>query len=254
MVNAELISTTDRLKAIAVLENLWLHGQWMANAAGFIPTFYDAAGVSWTRRREASPNIVDIVDIVVTDNEVCGSRNGFRLSLPLHEFVEKFNKELIDPVNRRQQLFDRIAMHLMQQAERATDNSGVCVYSMVRKGNVLKCAVGCLFPEGLAEQKGINSQGVPTYQRITNLDPMKNGHRNMQGFREAFDQAGVDWRDPGAIELLARLQTVHDGARTVSAQEVRNFWLPELQGVASQMGLNDLTLRRLAVKYCCELL
>lgn len=250
MVNAELISTTDRLKAIAVLENLWLHGQWMTVGEGHIPTFYDAAGVSWTKRREHS----DIVDILVTQGQVCNDYRVFRLSLPLQEFVEKFNKELIDPVNRRQQLFDRIAMHLMQQAERATDNSWVCVYSMVRKGNVLKCAVGCLFPEGLAEQKGFNSQGVPTYQRITNTDPNKPGHKIMQGFREAFDQAGVDWRDPGAIELLARLQTVHDGARRGFKQEVRNYWLPELQGVASQMGLNDLTLRRLAVKYCCELL
>lgn len=248
MVNAELISTTDRLKAIAVLENLWLHGQWMKDDEGFVPTFWTFEGTLWTQHNP-STNIVQAKGTALNSD-----KETYRLNIRLPEFVDAYLPELIYPVNRRQQLFDRIAMHLMQQAERVIDNSGVCVYSRVRNGNVLKCAVGCLFPEGLAEQKGFNSQGVPTYQRITNTDPNKPGHRIMQGFREAFDQAGVDWRDPGVIELLARLQTVHDGARSGFKQEVRNYWLPELQGVASQMGLNDLTLRRLAVKYCCELL
>lgn len=248
--NAELISNTDRLKAIAVLENQWLHGQWMKDEEGFVPTFWTFEGTIWTQH-DSTTNIV-----LAKGTALNSDKETYRLNARLPEFVNAYLPELICPENRRQQLFDRIAMHLMQQAAKCADSSGVCVYSDVRPNKrVLKCAVGCLFPAGLADTHGFNSQGVPTYQRIMNTDPMKSGHRIMQGFREAFDQAGVDWRDPGAIELLARLQTVHDGARSADhPQDTRTKWLPELQGVAEKMGLNDLTLRRLAVKYCCELL
>jgi len=248
--NAELISTTDRLKAVAVLENQWMHGQWMKDEEGYVPTFWTFEGTVWTMPHPETSRVM------VKGTALNSTAETYRAHFNLTKFVDAYLPELIDPENRRQQLFDRIAMHLMQQAAKCADSSGVCVYSDVRPNKrVLKCAVGCLFPAGLADTNGFNSQGVPTYQRIMNTDPMKPGHAMMQGFREAFDQAGVDWRDPGVIELLARLQTVHDGARSADhPQETRAKWLPELQGEASQMGLNDLTLRRLAVKYCCELL
>lgn len=46
-----------------------------------------------------------------------------------------------------QELFDRVARHLIQQGRPATDGAG-CRYRVFQPdGTVLKCAIGCLIPD-----------------------------------------------------------------------------------------------------------
>lgn len=44
-----------------------------------------------------------------------------------------------------QEIFDKVAGHLLQQNAKSLDNTGMCTY---RGENGLKCAVGILIPDG----------------------------------------------------------------------------------------------------------
>lgn len=95
-----------------------------------------------------------------------------------------------------QEIFDKVFEHLVSQGRRSVrDMSHFCQYRLVLdSGEVLKCAVGCLIPDEL-------------------YDPDMEGLTVTQLFRDypqIMQKAGID----NFLELLKRLQSVHDGCFT----------------------------------------
>lgn len=99
-----------------------------------------------------------------------------------------------------QEIFDKVATHLIQQGEPAMDSNGDCVY---RNDQGLKCAVGCLIPddkyEGRFEQLGIGA----------NLSANKERQSDIEGLWSVLEGEGI-LRDEH-LQLLEDLQEAHDG-------------------------------------------
>jgi len=108
-----------------------------------------------------------------------------------------------------QEVFDRVARHLLTQGERAYDNvRGVCMY---RKG-CLKCAIGCLIPDDKYSTE-LEGLGVDN-ERV----------------REALKGITESW------DLLGAIQDVHD---------IRILWtqLPKsLRNIAKDFRLDPAVL------------
>lgn len=111
-----------------------------------------------------------------------------------------------------QQIFNRVAKHLLAQGRRAMSN-GACVY---RGPGGTKCAVGCIIPDELysPEFEGNNVEGIFKAQpKLWNLL----AHR-------------------GGMTLLAHLQEdVHDECPP-------RMWPSALRSVAVKHGLNTKVL------------
>lgn len=84
-----------------------------------------------------------------------------------------------------QELFDTIVTHLRKQGKQAKDANGDCVY-LTSDG--LKCAVGCLIPDGHPALKAHMSN---TVKRIT------------------MDYPDLPWEEEDTF-FLYRMQNVHD--------------------------------------------
>jgi hypothetical protein len=114
-----------------------------------------------------------------------------------------------------QEVFDKVATHLLTQRSRAVDRlGGDCVY---RAPDGTKCAIGCLIPDELycRSLEGLSAQRI--------------------GIRLAED---LPWIAPVTESgLLMALQTVHDG-RAVGA------WPEYLNRVASDYQLSNAVVER----------
>lgn len=90
----------------------------------------------------------------------------------------------MEPMNlSKQEIFDRIASHLIAQGSGSTNAEGECVY---RSPNGTSCAVGCLIPD-----------------ELYNPDFEMNSVKYLPlGVREYL---GLD-----NMEMLSNLQTIHD--------------------------------------------
>jgi hypothetical protein len=119
-----------------------------------------------------------------------------------------------------QRIFDKVAMHLLEQGARAEDAGLTCQY---RGSNNTKCAVGCLI-----QKKHYD----PKLEGKTIDESTKGG----QAVRRAVCASlGVDRLPKDTVELLGDLQGVHDG------EDVAD-WESELANVATKHGLNDEVL------------
>ncbi len=91
----------------------------------------------------------------------------------------------------RQEIFDRVATHLLKQKAKAIQPGGAtCRY---RSGD-LKCAIGCLIPEDVYIRHGVEIEGIP----VTN--PV---------LRNALLESGLP-TDGLDLDFLKDLQNVHD--------------------------------------------
>lgn len=107
----------------------------------------------------------------------------------------------------KQELFDRISKHLLNQNERSIEHiSGVCRY---RGDNGLKCAVGAIIPD---EKYSGHIEGVIVYSEyIISCLPVR-------------------YRGKSSIDFLAKLQKLHD-------QLPVDLWKQRLEEIAKDENL-----------------
>ena len=110
----------------------------------------------------------------------------------------------------RQQVFDRVAAHLLRQNARSMrrDRGDMCAY---RGAGGLQCAVGCLITD---------TAYVSTLEGLGPFDA---------SVRHALEKSGVPI-DPDTSELLSDLQAVHD-------YEAPSAWRSQLTTLAAEYGL-----------------
>jgi hypothetical protein len=126
-------------------------------------------------------------------------------------------------MNRNQQLFDEVAVHLMTQMEKSVSQYGTCQY---RSHNGKTCAVGCLIDPKRYRR---TMEGVAISTDLTEDDSVVRALERSVGFTLT----------PDHLSLLAELQDIHD---TYSPDE----WHIELTRLAAGRGLNDDVLGPLA--------
>lgn len=113
----------------------------------------------------------------------------------------------------KQEIFDKVAKHLLRQNKKAEDNIS-CLY---RTTAGLRCAVGCLIPKRLYDP-GI--EGCPVESFIQG------------GLSEIGEQIGLR---PSHQPLLKQLQVVHDDSEP-------ERWREGLRQVAREHKLNQEVL------------
>lgn len=114
----------------------------------------------------------------------------------------------------KQEIFDKVATHLLRQGARSVDDFGDCMY----RGEFGRmCAVGCLIPDQCYSTK-IEMQIV---QPVAELRDEKND--NARAMADALECAGI--ADDALIPLLRDLQRLHDNADV-------DEWEAELSEVA----------------------
>lgn len=101
-----------------------------------------------------------------------------------------------------QQIFNRVAKHLLEQNEKSMDEWG-CAY---RSPDGLMCAAGCLIPPWVLVPEGMAFSGLPT---------------------AIHDECGVGFQ---SLALVQTLQGVHDGKAPAE-------WPESLRYVAEDFGL-----------------
>lgn len=128
-----------------------------------------------------------------------------------------------------QDVFDRVAVHLVEQGQPATDDIGRCAY---RGMGGMSCAVGCLIPDARyhPDIESLTADGPPVLMALPS---------------EIRDIHGV-------VRVLRALQAVHDGDRYWRSGDYpesgeafdRQQLLAALRKCASQYDLNaDILLQ-----------
>jgi hypothetical protein len=110
----------------------------------------------------------------------------------------------------KQQIFDKVAKHLLKQGKRSKNEEGDCRY---RSPDGTRCAVGCLIPTNLYHGKleGVSAEALPN---------------------ALLRQMGVHLNKL----LLSRLQSVHDDIEP-------EYWRDSLGNVAKDFRLSTKVLR-----------
>lgn len=111
---------------------------------------------------------------------------------------------------KKQEIFDKVATHLFTQRKRAFASGHGCRYRTTAKGQVLKCAVGCLIPDEAYDRSLENTPAhmlpAETMQAIgiVRTDYIRFFLTDLQA---VHDSAG-SWRSPqamrGALMVLAK--------------------------------------------------
>lgn len=99
-----------------------------------------------------------------------------------------------------QEIFDKVATHLLTQNEKAVNSTGGCVY---RTGKGLKCAVGCLISDDLYDPS-LEGLGVIVFVR-TAARPDRVADCRVA--RDIAKKIGLEEEHGG---LLGDLQNIHD--------------------------------------------
>jgi len=107
-----------------------------------------------------------------------------------------------------QEIFDRVACHLMAQGRRSQKSIG-CLY---RAPNGDKCAIGCLISD-------------ENYSPGLELEPL-----DSPMVINALMASGVSVDDPRILRLLENLQCLHDNYRV-------DVWEEQLRGIAKRCDL-----------------
>lgn len=115
----------------------------------------------------------------------------------------------------KQETFDTVARHLLDQGEKAIDENGKCRY---RTPGGLKCAAGCLIPQIIYKP---SMEGTGVIWHGPEIDPTPAG--------KAIQGIGHD------IYLVYDLQRVHD-------EETPSTWSKCLAYVAQRFGLSTEVL------------
>lgn len=99
-----------------------------------------------------------------------------------------------------QQLFDKVAKHLLKQMERSADRNGNCVY---HNDHGQMCAVGCLIPNELYD-KSFEHSPVAVASGVKSLTPTAKDIEVAERIQKA---AGLK---KNQLDLAQALQNVHD--------------------------------------------
>jgi hypothetical protein len=126
-----------------------------------------------------------------------------------------------------QELFDKIATHLITQNEKAVDSKGHCVY-LNHAGK--KCAVGCLFDETTYSKK---FEGITICYFIEFKNFLPDQQRKVIAIQKALEIAGIEINQ---YPLLSDLQKIHDTTHITD-------WKYMLTGVALKFKLNSDVLK-----------
>lgn len=117
----------------------------------------------------------------------------------------------------KQEIFDKVAVHLLAQGKPSKNAYGDCMYRGVDPGSA--CAIGCLIPDELYDPK-MEDVRVRENPRV----------------RRALSDIGVDIRSEGVLSLLASLQDLHD-------EIPPEYWGQQLIWMADGHNLNLNALR-----------
>ena len=113
----------------------------------------------------------------------------------------------------KQEVFDKVAKHLLTQKIKCVDSTGRCVYRGI---NGLKCAIGCLIPDDVYEP---SMEGFVIHHWFGNTSLSGDGPNR---------KTSIDWMKPAAMnDLLQSLQLIHDGYTP-------NEWQKQLKNVAKK--------------------
>lgn len=134
-----------------------------------------------------------------------------------------------------QELFDRVATHLLTQNRKSINRLGNCAYRINLGRSTLMCAVGCLISEDRYDKR-MEGVGVGALQFVgkTNelrVDPDTEALDEVQ--ENALNLLVQRLQEVGAgehIELLKQLQSIHDGTHV-------NLWRSDLEGLARARNL-----------------
>lgn len=116
----------------------------------------------------------------------------------------------------KQEIFDKVAKHLLTQKVRCVDKQGCCVYFNVETN--MKCAAGCLIPD--RDYSEYFERGAVDYyiiNKITNF----------------FKNSGYSKNE---IELVQELQELHDWFRPKT-------WKKRLRLIAKEHSLTSDVLK-----------
>lgn len=109
-----------------------------------------------------------------------------------------------------QEVFDRVAQHLLQQGEPALRHGRLVIQT--RRCPILKSPIGCLIEDG-------------RYTPACELMP---------AYRERLLQrSGINWNESG--QLIEELERIHDC-------EASENWLTALQSIADEFNLKQIIL------------
>jgi hypothetical protein len=113
-----------------------------------------------------------------------------------------------------QQVFDKVAKHLLKQRAQALSDANACQYRVVKNGKVFTCAVGCLIPrrdyDSIMEGKRVGAL-------ISN--------ENFNFPRKFLLEDNLEY-----LKLLRNLQNIHDASPVA-------LWDSNLQSLAQKFGL-----------------
>jgi len=123
-----------------------------------------------------------------------------------------------------QQIFDKVATHLMTQGKQAHNERNECVY---RGLGGTSCAMGCLIPDECYDQGMEDRKFFPTDE-----PGMRTGTAVSEKFPEALVAAGIDASNAQVRRLCRHLQCgVHDLSIWDSESTV-DTWVKALKATA----------------------
>lgn len=125
----------------------------------------------------------------------------------------------------RQEIFDKVARHLLTQGQRAETEGGDCVY---RAEDGTKCAVGCLIPDELYDPEFEGLLISHIFGDQAGSLPERAQEKGRQLSRLLGDH----------FPLLKELQEVHD-------EDEPDEWKIALRQVASSFGLDTKVLDKI---------
>lgn len=120
-----------------------------------------------------------------------------------------------------QEIFDKAAIHLLQQRTQAIDTGGHCAYRGIGE---MKCAVGALINDEdySPEIEGKSVRAIEV--------------------RAALEKAGVNTNDSLVVNLLSKMQAIHD-------LSLPHDWFNLLRGLAADFRLSDKELLMFREKF-----
>lgn len=104
----------------------------------------------------------------------------------------------------KQEIFDKVASHLLTQRERSASDNGACLY---RGPRGLKCAAGFLIPDDIytVDMEGENAEFVFTH--FFKLSAFREHVTLVLRLQAIHDNFGVDlWKDK--LETLAKYEGI----------------------------------------------
>ena len=127
-----------------------------------------------------------------------------------------------------QKIFDTAGVGMLKQGMRSMSNGRKdCRYRGTRG---CKCAVGFLIPDDLYD-RGIEGASVWGQRSSTSQK-----WEEQKKLKEVLEVLGMDTKEH--LDLLERLQDVHDGETETNKQKLRSCWHQRLHVVAAEFSLS----------------